>query len=796
MQIKFRRATKMASVHDALEGAELKNSQGGNLEAALAYARIGWSVFPVFGIQDGRCACGAKDCKSLGKHPMTPQGFKDATRDEKQITSWWSAVPAANIGIPTGSTNGIVVIDVDRKNGGYDSLVSAVEKHGSLPQTVTAKTGGGGMHYYYKYPIGRKISSKVGCPLPGMDVRAEGGFVVAAPSSHASGNPYAWAEGRSPHNGFPVEELPEPWIEALSAGTEKTDNCQPFQIPDVIEEGRRNRTLFGFASSRRALGNTMRSISEDTQKLNEERCKPPLSKAEVMQIIDSVDRYPRGDFQSVERDFGNFEIAENTHADSLTSVRSWGPLPDESPTAALPVKKCFSPVCGDYCIELADSLQVPLDMVGCAILTVVSIACLGTSVYVMPGYKEPTQIYTAIVAPPSERKSAVFSAALQPIRAIGKLINEFQSAEKASVDLKRMMLDRQMAKAVAKGDETEAKRLQAELDQLPIIKLFSPPLTDATPEALARAMAANGGTLSFASAEGGLFNILSGSYSDQPNIDVLLQAYSGEAVYVERIGRDPVIIDHAALSILLALQPQVLERFLGNETLLERGLPARFLYCVPRSKLGHRSARTARPVCADTANRYSRIIQALAKQSYDGAVRELQLTPMAIELYYLWSEEVERNIGPGAPWHGIANGWEGKLVGNTIRLAGLLKMMDSPDCSIPINEGHFSAAVELARYFVDHALAATGKAAGLTPAAREVLNEIKKQGESPFLPYDLRQKLRSRKQFKEGAQVDQALACLTASGYIRLTLPPPWSGVGRKPEALYEMHPELLSRKN
>ncbi len=92
-------------------------------------------------------------------------------------------------------------------------------------------------------------------------------------------------------------------------------------------------------------------------------------------------------------------------------------------------------------------------------------------------------------------------------------------------------------------------------------------------------------------------------------------------------------------------------------------------------------------------------------------------------------------------------------------------------------------------------MAATGKAVGLTPAAREVLEELKKQAESPFQPSELRQKLRSRKQFKEGAKVDEALDCLAAAGFIRLASPPAWQGIGRRPEAQYELHPDLLNRK-
>ena len=488
------------------------------------------------------------------------------------------------------------------------------------------------------------------------------------------------------------------------------------------------------------------------------------------------------------------DLVESDAAQALMDFEvKWPPLPGKAALPDFPVH-VLPEVFRNFTIASTESIQNPMDANGCVVIGAVSVASLGTYISVLPGYSEPMQTYIVIALPPSERKTPSFRNAMQAQRDMVKIINTSVEGEKKTTELKRKMLEARLAKAIKINDEDTAKELQAEMDQLPIIKSYSQSLTDSTPEALAKAMSDNGGMISYVSAEGNLFNIASGSYSDNPNIDVLLQGYSGEPVYIERIGRAPVIIDNATLSILLAVQPQVLDRFLSNEVLLERGLCARFLYSVPHSMLGRRNARKIKAIPASVASRYSGIIHALVKQSYDGINRELTLTPIALEFYFQWAEEVEKNIGPGGPWHGIACGWEGKLVGNTIRLAGIVKLMDSPDYSLPITEVHFSAAVELARYFVAHALAITGKATGLTPASKEVLDEIKKQGQSPFSPYDLRQKLRFRKNFKEGAKVDEALACLAESGYIRLSAPPEWRGTGRKPEALYEMHPDLLPK--
>lgn len=167
------------------------------LPAALAYVnRFQWPVFPVHGIQDGRCTCGNADCKRPGKHPigkLAPQGLKDATRDPEIVTTWWRLAPYANIGVPTGALSGLVVLDVDAHKFGEDSLFDLTQRFGQLPFTVMALTGGGGYHYLFAHPGPQlKIRNSVENLGPGLDVRGDGGYIVVAPSSHASGRRYEW----------------------------------------------------------------------------------------------------------------------------------------------------------------------------------------------------------------------------------------------------------------------------------------------------------------------------------------------------------------------------------------------------------------------------------------------------------------------------------------------------------------------------------------------------------------------------------------------------------------------------
>lgn len=163
------------------------------LEHALQYAENGYAVFPVHGIEGGRCTCGKQECSSPGKHPIHSGGFKNATTDAGTIADWWRDHPRANVAIATGEVSGIMVVDVDYGPGG-DGFISIADlelENGRIPSSARVRTGSGGMHIYLKMPD-RPISSSAGKLGPSIDIRANNGYVVAPPSTHISGNTYEW----------------------------------------------------------------------------------------------------------------------------------------------------------------------------------------------------------------------------------------------------------------------------------------------------------------------------------------------------------------------------------------------------------------------------------------------------------------------------------------------------------------------------------------------------------------------------------------------------------------------------
>lgn len=164
------------------------------IDYALRYAELGFAVFPLHWITaDRRCSCEDADCRSPGKHPLPIKGVKEASRDPLVIEAWWQRWPEANIGMAMGPASGVFAVDVDPRNGGDLALEELQAKHGRLPDTINAMTGGGGQHLLFRFDPGRALPGKLG---KGIDIKGDGGYIVVEPSVHASGVAYAWeAEG-------------------------------------------------------------------------------------------------------------------------------------------------------------------------------------------------------------------------------------------------------------------------------------------------------------------------------------------------------------------------------------------------------------------------------------------------------------------------------------------------------------------------------------------------------------------------------------------------------------------------
>jgi hypothetical protein len=258
------------------------------LRAALTYARRGWPVFPCWWpLVDGRCACGARDCASPGKHPLArlaPRGVLDATTDADRVRRWWQRSANANVAVATGPRSGLLVLDVDVRAGGDDSLAELERTHGPIPETPRVQTGAG-WHVYFTAPRG-EVASRAGV-RPGLDARGVGGYVIAPPSRHASGRVYRWELGATPLD-LPLAAPPVWLLEVLR---EERRRLVFDGRPLVIPHGERNARLFQLACALRRYGLAPRALRGCLDAINAAHATPPLPAGEVARIAASACRY-------------------------------------------------------------------------------------------------------------------------------------------------------------------------------------------------------------------------------------------------------------------------------------------------------------------------------------------------------------------------------------------------------------------------------------------------------------------------------------------------------------------------
>ncbi|MGY4283634.1 hypothetical protein ACVWXO_002854 [Bradyrhizobium sp. LM2.7] len=242
--------------------------------AALKLAAKGLRLFP---------------CVERTKEPLINDNLKRATTDPNIVAGWWSS-RRLNIGIATGAESGVWVLDIDGDEG--EQTLRALEaEHGGLPPTVEVITGAG-RHLYWRWPSGTEIrNTQCRDDLPGLDVRGNGGYVLAPPSVHPSGRIYAW----SVDSGDAFEDAPNWLIELVTRGSTDAANA-PATPPEAwrsflgetIEGSHRHGAIAKLSGLllRRFIDPL---VTLDLVRLfNAARCAPPLDDDEVVGIVTEI----------------------------------------------------------------------------------------------------------------------------------------------------------------------------------------------------------------------------------------------------------------------------------------------------------------------------------------------------------------------------------------------------------------------------------------------------------------------------------------------------------------------------
>lgn len=454
----------------------------------------------------------------------------------------------------------------------------------------------------------------------------------------------------------------------------------------------------------------------------------------------------------------------------------------------------------NYVEAISESIQTPVDMAGCAALSVIATSIQGK--YAIRGkrdWTEPLNIYLTEIAPPSERKSAVQHAMVRPVSDYENQYNHIHAAEVETSHMRKRILERRQKAVedqVAKGKATqeEIDEIARELTDYEVKKPLRLFADDITPEKLASVLSENNGRMALLSSEAGIFDTLAGAYSKSVNIDVMLKSYSGDQIRVDRIGRESENILHPTLTVLLMAQPNVISKVLSNETFRGRGLTARFLYCMPASSVGARRYRS-QPVPEEVYKAYERCIFNMLEDEYLAKPELIALSPEADRLMEAFSQELEPKLVK--EYAEIAD-WCGKLAGNVLRIAGLLcraSVHRSPGFleenePLVVDGQTMAYAIKLGRYFLNHAQAIFNVLPENTmfQSANRILKMI---AENKLTEFNRRTAMRFCRSFKRVEEIQPVLDFLEDYGYIASVSIPPTGGKGRPPMPKYLVNPRM-----
>ena len=574
---------------------------------------------------------------------------------------------------------------------------------------------------------------------------------------------------------------------SLNAFLDDRENEQAFaDLGRTIPEGSRNSTMSQIgARIIKRYGDTPEA--KDLFLQAAEQCTPPLDEQELEHIWAGKQWL----YAKIRKQVGYIP------PDAYNGIGSavWEtPLPfDEYDLPVFPVDALPETV-RRHVLAVAESTQTSVDMAAVEALGIVSLCCQGK--YFIRGnadWAEPLNTYMVVIMEPAERKSSVLSMMIRPVEEYEK---EENSRRNAGIIESQMVLSRlekekrslveRASKGKATEEEVRAKAAEiAKYEPIKPLRLF---VDDVTSEKLTSVLAENKGCAAVVSAEGGIFDIISGLYSRNVNIDVFLKGHSGDTIRVDRIGRASESIIHPALTMVLAVQPEVLNGLMSNNTFRGRGLTARFLYAMPKSTVGSRSFST-KPIPEGVRARYQALIETIL--SSDNEQEPISLDDGAREVLEDLFNEIEGRLkGDLAE----ISDWAGKFVGAVLRISGILHVMKYPKDSMfdAVDRETMEHAVIIGRYFLAHAKAAYSLmgADTVNKGAQHLLSFIKRERLAEFSRRDAMRLCRS---FKTADSMQPVLNRLCEYGYLAVKPQEPVSGIGRRPSEVYVTNPAALN---
>lgn len=637
---------------------------GNFLDIAMFYAQKNIKTFPI---------------KRQGKSPLCSKGFKSATTDKVVLQEWNNKFSNCNVGIPTGSINNIFVVDIDGEKG-IESLNRLERIYGKLDAPTV--TTGKGKHLYFKMPENTDIKSSVSKIADHIDIRANGGYVVAPPSVHENGHRYTW------ENFFPNQDFPEApsWLISLIANAEK----QTLPVSGVLEEisnapqGQRNDTLY-----RRAISLINRSkkeylnMNDVKQDIINAALQSGLSKEESIKTFENALKF--------------VEENCNTSADSepdMDILKTKDLLP--APTLNTKIFKGLE----DWVKQTAESTNAPVDYVAFSLLAgAAGVIGLSRSISPWAGWEETCCLWVGAIGEPSSGKTP----ATTPIR---KILNEIEVSRKNkySDKLAEWKKEKEVAKQRKKEWEEKIKENPDTASNFPSSAIIPPkPQTyrfvygDTTQEALTSDMERNTkGAILFRDELSAWISGMNRYNSGSSERGFWLEAFNGNKFICNRVKFDDerLEIQNLLVSVFGTIQPQRLI----DTVLSDRGdgFLARFLWVYPELKPAAIPQNIALPENMLAAFKN---LDSLLDPYADNAENQKKCLPLSIEAQQLFNTWYLAHLNKSQQEESILKYFLGKGQGYVLRLALLIELLWWADFEYPepteVSFEAIQAAIEL-----------------------------------------------------------------------------------------------------
>ena len=666
------------------------------LRPALRYVSRGWPIFP---------------CRP-DKRPATEHGFEDATCDRKTIIAWWTANPAAMIGMPTGAVSKIIAVDLDRDAAkgldGVTAFASLVKSAGAPIRTRKHSTPRGGVHLLFEHQ-GEDVKNSASAIAPGVDTRGSGGYIVLPPSRTETGE-YCVENNADP------TPLP-PWLMGLfrKHGIISTPAVFETIAPRTLPPGCPPSVAALVASGAperqrndRALSVAVQLRDEGHDRTTVERhvltyagnCRPPLPEREALAVVASAFTRParepaRDPLRPFERRTPAVHIVTTPLTEAPDPWEPSAPLgglsepPPPWPWDAMPLSLRKM---GE---AIERTFNVSAEMAGSAILGVASIAIGNKAkIELKRDHRQFANLYFMVGGDVAAGKTPVTRAAQAPLvewqcdqrKSWKRACNEWD-ARRAVADARIRGLEDQ-AKTLAKGKgDTDPEKIMREIaclrgeiaDRPPEPVLFC---VDVTSEALGRRMQERGGAIGVLSGEARkILAIAKGRYVEGGDIDLWLAGHAGDYLRVDRSAKDKPSyeIKEACLAAAIMTQPDSLQSLGEAEPLRESGFLARWLYLIPDH---NRGAYPVESVPENVAAAYDQTIRALvdlplaAFEDGTPAPHLVRLTPTAFDCWRAYHDATLTEIGTNRETKpGSYLQWLSKLAEHVARLALLFHVV-------------------------------------------------------------------------------------------------------------------------